>query len=72
VFEVSLLDNDTGTWLARGQPREQIQQRFREQGASSIFQDALGKAAEGLTTMQEIARLQEQSRASSPRVSDLG
>ena len=54
VFEVALIDDDLGAWLAQGPRQHEVRQRFAEMGARSLLVDALNKAKNGITSLKEV------------------
>jgi len=61
VFEVAMIDEDTGLWLTEGPRQQEIRQRFLDNGVRSLAADTLEKVSLGLTSMQEVLRLFGQS-----------
>ncbi len=56
VFEVAILDDELGLWLADGPRQQEIRQRFLDEGVRSLRVHALEKVAEGTTSIQEVYR----------------
>ena len=61
VFEIATIDDALGPWLAEGPRQDAIRKRLAERGTRPILVDALCKAAGGITTMQEVHRLVDQT-----------
>lgn len=57
VFQVVGIDEELGQWLAAGQPVQSLRDRITMLGARSLLSQGLEKAAEGITSMQELAPL---------------
>jgi len=57
VFEIAVLDDEFGLWLADGRQQHEIRKRLAESGVRSLAAAALQKVAEGETSMREVARL---------------
>jgi general secretion pathway protein E len=57
VFEIALLDDEFGLWLADGQPQPEIRKRLGAMGIKSAATRALEKVAAGETSLREVARL---------------
>jgi len=56
VFEVAVVDEELGAWLAKGHHADAIRKRFAEAGALPLAHDALTKAAAGVSTVEEALR----------------
>jgi type II secretory ATPase GspE/PulE/Tfp pilus assembly ATPase PilB-like protein len=57
VFQVAPIDTDLGHCLAAGQPVQSLRDRLALLGARSLVSQALEKVAKGITSMQELAQL---------------
>ena len=57
VFEIALLDDNFGLWLADGHPQHDIRKELAEMGVKSITTRALEKVATGETSLREVTRL---------------
>jgi type II secretory ATPase GspE/PulE/Tfp pilus assembly ATPase PilB-like protein len=57
VFEIALLDDDFGLWLADGRAQHEIRRRLDEMGVKSVTTRALEKVATGETSLREVTRL---------------
>ncbi len=57
VFEIALLDDDFGLWLADGRAQHEIRNRLGEMGVTPVTTRALEKVAAGETTIRELTRL---------------
>lgn len=57
VFQVAAIDEELGHWLAVGQPVQSLRDRLAQLGARSLLSRGLEKAAQGITSVQELAPL---------------
>jgi type II secretory ATPase GspE/PulE/Tfp pilus assembly ATPase PilB-like protein len=57
VFEVAAMDEEMTALIASGADRRQLVNCLRKRGTRSILQDGLEKAATGLTSIEELARV---------------
>ncbi len=61
VFEIVMIDEDTGLWLTEGPRQQEMRRRFFQNGVRPLAADALQKVADGITSIQEVLRLFGQS-----------
>lgn len=57
VFEVGVIDEELGRWLAGGPNQQELRARLLERGLQPLAADALQKVADGTTSLAEIMRL---------------
>lgn len=57
VFEIALLDDDFGQWLAEGRAQHEIRRRLGEMGVKPVTTRAFEKVAAGETSLREVTRL---------------
>jgi len=57
VFQVVGIDEELAHWLSAGQPVQALRDRITTLGARSLLSQGLEKAAKGITSMQELAPL---------------
>jgi general secretion pathway protein E len=57
VFEIALLDDDFGQWLADGRAQHEIRKRLGEMDVKPTTTRALEKVAAGETSLREVTRL---------------
>jgi CheY-like chemotaxis protein len=74
VYELLRLDEDLRALILRGVDDSQVAQLARERGYVSMIEDALQKVRDGITTLDEVARvvppdpLRERAKAEAPGV----
>ena len=56
VFEVGVVDEETGRWLTAGPHQHEVRARLLQQGMQPLTADALQKATDGVTSLVEIVR----------------
>jgi type II secretory ATPase GspE/PulE/Tfp pilus assembly ATPase PilB-like protein len=54
VFETMVMDKGLANFVTDGPQLEALRERIRERGVQSLLADALGKVADGVTTMEEV------------------
>ncbi|MDD5289728.1 MAG: GspE/PulE family protein [Patescibacteria group bacterium] len=57
VFEVLEIDTAIGEMIMKNIPAEKIRQKAKEKGLLTLAEDALLKAKEGITTLEEVIRV---------------
>ena len=62
IFQVAAIDAESAHWLAAGQPVQAMRERLALLGARSLVSQALQKAANGITSMQELPQLYDKPR----------
>jgi len=62
AFQVTRIDADLGHDIAAGADRRHLEERFRAASTRSQMTDALTKAADGVTSMEEVMRLHASRR----------
>lgn len=68
VFQVAAIDDELGDWLARGPRQQEIRERLAASGSRPLAADALSKAAQGATSIQEVLQPHGKVSDSSPVV----
>ena len=57
IFQLLVMDDDLETLAARNAPREEIERAAAASGMRSLWDDGIAKAAAGLTSIEELARV---------------
>lgn len=57
VFEVGVIDEELGRWLAGGPNQQELRAKLLERGMQPLAADALQKVTDGTTSVAEIVRL---------------
>jgi type II secretory ATPase GspE/PulE/Tfp pilus assembly ATPase PilB-like protein len=56
IFQVAAIDDELGNWLAAGRRQQEIRERLQNRGSHPVLADALRKADDGITSMEEVLR----------------
>ncbi|HNY80624.1 MAG: ATPase, T2SS/T4P/T4SS family [Sedimentisphaerales bacterium] len=66
IFEVAPIDDEVGALISAGARHRELVERLRVKGIRSMTQDGLAKVAAGITTMEEIFRINAYARSEEP------
>jgi len=66
IFEVAPIDDELGALISEGARHGELVERLRAKSIRSMTQDGLAKAAAGITTMEEIFRINAYTRNEEP------
>lgn len=68
IFEVASIDNELGAMIGSGAQHQRLSKRLRAKGVRSMVQDGLAKVAAGVTSMEELFRINAYTRSDEPAV----
>lgn len=66
IFEVAPVDDELGALISSGAPHQELNESLRAKGVRSMVQDGLTKVASGVTSMEELFRINAYTRCDEP------
>lgn len=66
IFEVAPVDDELGALISSGAPHQELNESLRAKAVRSMVQDGLTKVASGVTSMEELFRINAYTRCDEP------
>ena len=60
IFQLLIMNDELETLVAQNAPREEIERAASQHGMRTMWDDGIAKAAAGLTSLEELARVVSQ------------